>query len=69
MTDDDDHITHAALCEQLATSIERLRVDIESRSDPILEEIANAMDVILQITTHAHDHAVENSRRLKGLGA
>jgi hypothetical protein len=64
---DDDHTTHAELAAELAKSIERLRRDIESRSDPILEEVANAMEVILQLTTHAHDHAVENSRRLKAL--
>ena len=64
---DDDHTTHAALADELASSIERLRSDIESRSDAILEEVAHALDVILQLTTHAHDHAVENSRRLKAL--
>jgi hypothetical protein len=64
---DDDHTTHAELAAELANSIERLRRDIESRSDPILEEVANAMEVILRLTTHAHDHAVENSRRLKEL--
>ena len=64
---DDDHTTHAALADELTSSIERLRQDIESRSDPILEEVAHALDVILQLTTHAHDHAVENSRRLKAL--
>jgi hypothetical protein len=64
---DDDHTTHAKLAAELAGSIERLRRDIESRSDPILEEVANAMEVILRLTTHAHDHAVENSRRLKAL--
>jgi hypothetical protein len=64
---DHNHETHAALATELAASISRLRSDIESRSDPILEEVANAMEVILRLTTHAHDHAVENSRRLKAL--
>lgn len=64
---DDDHTTHAELAEELANSIGRLRQDVESRTDPMLEEIAHAMEVILQLTTHAHDHAVENSRRLKAL--
>lgn len=64
---DDDHITHAALAEELTSSIQRLRRDIESRSDPILEEVAHAMEVILQLTTHAHDHALENRERLKAL--
>lgn len=66
---DDDHTTHAELASQLASSIERLRGDIESRSDPILEEIADALEVILRLTSHAHDHAVANSSRLKDLGA
>ena len=64
---DDDHTTHAALADELTSSIERLRTDIESRSDPILEEVAHALELILQLTTHAHDHAVDNSRRLKAL--
>ena len=70
---DDEHEQgdgpHAELVAQLAGSIERLRTDIEPRSDPLLEEIADALEVILRLTTHAHDHAVENSRRLKDLGA
>lgn len=64
---DDDHTTHAELAGELASSIQRLRRDIESRSDPILEEVAHAMEVILQLTTHAHDHALENRERLKAL--
>ena len=64
---DDDHTTHAELAEQLTASIERLREDIESRSDPLLEEIAHAMELILRLTTHAHDHALEPSSRLKAL--
>lgn len=64
---DDDHTTHAELAAQLTASIGRLREDIESRSDPLLEEIAHAMELILRLTTHAHDHALENSTRLKAL--
>ena len=66
---DDDHTTHAELAAQLKTSIDRLRDDIESRSDPLLEEITDALELILRLTTHAHDHALENRNRLKDLGA
>jgi hypothetical protein len=59
-----DHQTHAALAEELATSIARLRTDIESRSDPILGEVAHALELVLQLAGHAHDHALENGRRL-----
>lgn len=61
------HETHAELAADLAASIERLRTDIESRSDPMLEEVAHAMELILRLTTHAHDHAVTNSERLTKL--
>ena len=56
--------THAQLARELAASIERLRRDVESRSDPILEELANALDLILRLTTHVHEHAVETNARL-----
>ena len=62
-----DHTTHAQLAEELRASIERLRTDIESRSDPILEEVAHAMELLLGLTTHAHEHAVTNSDRLAQL--
>ncbi len=62
-----DHSTHAELAAELAASIERLRTDVESRSDPMLEEIAHAMELILGLTTHAHAHAVTNSDRLSKL--
>ncbi len=61
------HETHAELARELAASLERLRTDIESRSDPILEEVANAIDILLRLTTHAHDHALTNSTRLDEL--
>ena len=61
------HETHAELARELTASIERLRTDIESRSDPLLEEVANAMEILLRLTTHAHDHAVETSERLAKL--
>lgn len=62
-----DHTTHAELAEQLRESIARLRTDVESRSDAILGEIAHAMELILGLTTHAHDHALTNSERLDRL--
>ncbi len=63
----ENHATHAALAEELSSSITKLRQDIESRSDPLLEEIAHALEVILRLVTHAHDHAVTNSDRLREL--
>lgn len=64
---DDDHLTHSALAEQLRGSISRLRADIESRGDPILEELAHALEVVLELTTHAHDHALENRDNIREL--
>ena len=58
------HETHAELARELTASIERLRTDIESRTDPLLEEVAHALELLLRLTTHAHDHAVANSERL-----
>lgn len=63
----DDHRTHAELAEQLVDSIQRLRLDVEARSDPVLGEIAHALEVILELTTHAHAHAVTNKDRLDAL--
>lgn len=57
------HETHAELARELTASIERLRTDIESRTDPLLEEVAHALEILLRLTTHAHDHAVANSER------
>ncbi len=62
-----DHTTHAELAAELRASISRLRTDIESRSDPMLEEVAHAMELLLELTTHAHEHAVTNSDRLAQL--
>ena len=56
--------THAELARELAESIQRLNQDVESRTDPILEELAHALEVILRLTTHVHDHAVETNARL-----
>lgn len=59
-----NHDTHAELAKELTASITRLRTDIEARSDPMLEEVANALEVLLRLTSHAHDHALLNSERL-----
>lgn len=64
----DGHETHAELARELTASIDRLRTDIESRTDPLLEEVAHALELLLRLTTHAHDHAVANSERLTRLG-
>lgn len=62
-----DHQTHRALAAQLKETIHRLRQDVASRSDPVLEEIANALELTLDLTTHAHDHALENRDRITAL--
>lgn len=66
MTEGDDR-THRALAAQLKESIRRLRQDIESRSDPVLEEVAKALELTLDLTTHAHDHALDNRERIAAL--
>lgn len=62
-----NHDTHAELARELTASIARLRSDVEARSDPMLEEVANAMEVLLRLTSHAHDHALLNNERLDRL--
>jgi hypothetical protein len=62
-----DHQTHKELAAQLRQSIQRLREDVEARGDPMLDEIARALEVILDLTTHAHDHALENRDRIQEL--
>lgn len=64
---DDDHVTHSTLAEQLRASIALLRQDVEARSDPVLGEIAHALELLLDLTTHAHDHALENRDRIAAL--
>lgn len=62
-----DHQTHAELAAQLRESIARLRRDLEARTDPMLDEIAVALELILDLTTHAHDHALDNRDRIRAL--
>lgn len=64
---DDDHTTHAALAEQLAEIVARLRSDVESRSDPVLGEITAAIELLGELTAHAHSHVLENNQRLNRL--
>lgn len=64
---DDDHVTHAELAEQLHGSIRRLRENVETRSDPMLEELASALELLLDLTKHAHDHALDNRERIRAL--
>ncbi|MDP9406061.1 MAG: hypothetical protein M3O86_05605 [Actinomycetota bacterium] len=59
--------SHAALTEQLRSSIARLCSDVEARSDPVLDEIAHALRLVLRLTTHTHDHARSQADRLAAL--
>lgn len=61
---DPEHDTHAALISRLRDSIDRLRLDIEPRADPALEEITRALEVLADLSTHVHEHALEGRRRL-----
>lgn len=65
---DQEH-THAALTEHLRASIGRLRDDLEARSDPLLEEVAHALELLLDLASHAHEHTVDNRRRIDALEA
>lgn len=64
---DDDHRTHSELAEQLTASIAKLRADVEARSDPVMEEIASALETLLELTAHAHEHALDNRERIQRL--
>lgn len=65
----EDYVTHGELAEKLQSSIARLREDVEARADPILTEIAYALELIVDIATHAHDYALENRARIEQLEA
>jgi hypothetical protein len=62
-----DHQTHAALAQELRATIGRIREDMEARSDPVLSELVQALELVLQLTTHAHEHALENRGRIEAL--
>ncbi len=63
----EDHTTHAELASRLRESIARLRMDVEARSDAVLGEIAEALELLLSLTEHAHDHVLTNHERIRGL--
>lgn len=64
-----DEQTQAALIEHLRESIGRLRQDLGARSDPLLDEVAHALGLLLDLASHAHQHAVDDVRRLDALEA
>lgn len=59
--------THAELIDRLRRSIGRLRSDIEARSDPLLEEVAHSLELILDLSVHTHEHAMANRERIARL--
>ncbi|HVL99105.1 MAG TPA: hypothetical protein VM324_07420 [Egibacteraceae bacterium] len=59
--------THAALVEQLRDSVARLRLDLEARTDPLLEEVAHALELVIELNAHVHDHALANRERIERL--
>ncbi|MGH8904858.1 MAG: hypothetical protein ACRDYA_25040 [Egibacteraceae bacterium] len=64
-----DSVPYDELAEQLHSSIARLREDVEARTDPVLTEIARALELIVDIAIHAHDYALENRARIEELEA
>ncbi len=62
-----DDGSHADLAAQLRSSIARLCSDVEARSDPVLGEITHALELILRLTAHTHDHARSHGERLSAL--
>ncbi len=62
-----DLLTHEQLARQLRAIIARLREDVEARSDPVLEEIAQALEVLADLVTHSHDHTQDDRARIEKL--
>jgi hypothetical protein len=62
-----DGATHADLAEQLQATISRLRTEIQARSDATLADLTDALELLLQLTTHVHDHAVATASRVEAL--
>lgn len=62
-----DHTTHEDLAARLRETLQRLRQDLSARSDTTLEELAGALDLVLDLTTHVHEHAVENRARIEAI--
>lgn len=67
MSQPEPHRTHAELIDRLKASIGRLRSDMEARSDPLLEEVARSLELLLELSVHAHDHALGNRERIERL--
>ncbi|MGH8896807.1 MAG: hypothetical protein ACRDZ4_07240 [Egibacteraceae bacterium] len=65
----EDRVIHRELMKQLRSSIARLREDVEARVDPGLAEIADALELIVDLVTHTHDHTLENRARIEALEA
>ncbi|MGH8906712.1 MAG: hypothetical protein ACRD0K_09390 [Egibacteraceae bacterium] len=53
----EDSPTCGQLLSELRSIIVRLREAVEARSDPALEEIANALDVICKLLARSWDRA------------
>ena len=51
----------------LRVIIARLREDVEARSDPVLGQIAQALEVLADLVTHSHDHTQDNRARIEKL--
>ncbi len=63
----EDHTSHAELASRLRESIARLRQDVEARSDAVLGEITHALELLLSLTEHVHEHVLTNHERIRGL--
>lgn len=62
-----DPTTHAELAEALQASIGRLRQDVEARTDPVLGEVAHALELLLESVAHVHEHTLDNRARIAAL--
>jgi hypothetical protein len=65
----EDHATHRELVEQLNLSITRLYEDVEARADPVLAEIAHALELLMTLSVKTHEYALDNRARIEELEA
>jgi hypothetical protein len=65
----DPSLAYGQLTGQLRTIIARVREDVEARSDPALEEIANALEVICELVAHSHEQVMDTRARIDRLEA
>lgn len=63
----EDPLTHGQSVDRLQAIIAQLRHDVEARSDRTLEDIARALDIVVQLVTHTHEHALDNRARIERL--